>query len=152
MDTGEEFTAPVVDKRVKNEQYTDNGWDKVWTAHIMTIVDEIGNQKMKVISWLIENRNPQNNLIIATQKEIATGAEVSRKTVSTTLTALRKADIITMKKSGGVYRLNPDFIFYGKPKPRQNIMYRYREEKAEETGKDPYKKPQENGEPEPVEV
>jgi DNA-binding transcriptional regulator YhcF (GntR family) len=151
LETGEEFTAPVVDKRVKNEQYTDNGWDKVWTAHIMTIVDEIGNQKMKVISWLIENRNPQNNLIIATQKEIAKGADVSRKTVSTTLTALKGADILTMKKSGGVYRLNPDFIFYGKPKPRQNIMYRYREEQAEMTGEDPYKKEQSEPEAEAAE-
>ena len=140
-ETGETITVPTVNGVIQrpDEEEKDSGFDKVWLAHIMTIIDDMGNQKMKVIGWLLKNRDRRNNHIIATQKLIADGANVSTTTVSRVMKSLFESNIISMQGQG-VYRLNPDLIFYGKRGKRMNILYRYKEERAERTGEDPYKK------------
>lgn len=122
--TGESFEATEI---VQVGTDLDFDFDKVWVAHIMTIIEEIGNAKMKVIGWMIKNRDRRTNRIIATQEDIAEAINVSRKTVALTLKALKDADIISMRIRG-VYRLNPNFIFYGGAEKRQNIIYRYIDE------------------------
>jgi len=148
QETGEELEATEI---LQTNEMKDEDFDKLWAGHFAMITGVFGYAKMKVFSWLISNRDRRNNQIIATQQEIADGADVGTATVARAISDLIEADAIHMKMNG-VYRLNPDLLFYGGPQKRMNVLYRYREEKAESTGKDPYKKEQENGETEPVEV
>lgn len=124
QDTGEVVEATEI---VQSREMKDEGFDKVWIGHIMTIIEELGNAKMKVIGWMISNRDRRNNRIIATQQDIANGCGVSRQTVVTTISALKKDNIIS-KYRNGVYRLNPDLVFYGSPEKRLNILYKYKDE------------------------
>jgi DNA-binding transcriptional ArsR family regulator len=149
-ETGEEFEASTV---VEEHYDKDWGFDKVWLGHIMTMIEEIGNQKMKVIGWLIQSRDRRDNRLHLTQEMIAEGAGVSRTTVSRTLTALEEADILK-KERNGVYQLNPDFIFYGGRPKRANIMFEYRD-LAEDEDADksaPNESKRKNGTPEPSTV
>jgi hypothetical protein len=119
--TGEEFEASTI---IQDTDDKDWGFDKVWLGHIMTIIQELGNQKMKVIGWLIDNRDRRDNRIVATQPMIAEGANVSTGTVFDTVSALIECKVLK-KERNGVYRLNPDLIFYGGHKKRMNIVYQF---------------------------
>lgn len=149
-ETGEEFEASTV---VEEHYDKDWGFDKVWLGHIMTMIEEIGNQKMKVIGWMIQSRDRRDNRLHVTQEMIADGADVSRSTVNSTLQALIDADILK-KERNGVYQLNPDFIFYGGRPKRANIMFEYRdlsdEEDADKSASNESKR--KNGTPEPTKV
>ena len=148
QETGEELEATEI---LQTNEMKDEDFDKLWAGHFAMITGVFGYAKMKVFSWLISNRDRRNNQIIATQQEIADGADVGTATVTRAIADLIEVDAISMKMNG-VYRLNPDLLFYGGPQKRMNVLYRYREEKAQMTGEDPYQKKQENGEPEPVEA
>ena len=149
-ETGEEFEASTV---VHENYDKDWGFDKVWLGHIMTMIEEIGNQKMKVIGWLIHERDKRDNRVYATQEMIAEGSETSRTTVSRALQSLEEADILK-KERNGVYQLNPDFIFYGGRPKRANIMFEYRdlaeEEDADKSASNESKR--KNGTPQPAKV
>ena len=136
QETGEELEATEI---LQTNEMKDEDFDKLWAGHFAMITGVFGYAKMKVFSWLISNRDRRNNQIIATQQEIADGADVGTATVARAISDLIEADAIHMKMNG-VYRLNPDLLFYGGPQKRMNVLYRYREEKAESTGEDPYKK------------
>lgn len=149
-ETGEEFEASTV---IHENYDKDWGFDKVWLGHIMTMIEDIGNQKMKVIGWMIQSRDRRDNRVHATQEMIAEGSNTSRTTVSRALQALEEADILK-KERNGVYQLNPDFIFYGGRPKRANIMFEYRD-LAEEEDADksaPNESKRKNGTPEPSTV
>ena len=149
-ETGEEFEASTV---IQEQYDKDWGFDKVWLGHIMTMIEEIGNQKMKVIGWLIQSRDRRDNRLHLTQEMIAEGSGVSLPTVSRTIQALMEADILK-KERNGVYQLNPDFIFYGGRPKRANIMFEYRdlvgEKDADKSASNDLKK--KNGSPTPETV
>lgn len=139
QETGEELEATEI---LQTNEMKDQDFDKLWAGHFAMITGVFGYAKMKVFSWLISNRDRRNNRIIATQQEIADGAGVGTATVTRAISDLIEVDAISMKLNG-VYRLNPDLLFYGGPQKRMNILYRYKDEKEKMTGEDPYKKPTE---------
>ena len=73
--TGEIIEAQTLTKEVKGD--VDVGFEKLWVGHILEAVDEVGNAKMKVLFWLIRNKD-QGNMVRATLDEIAqkTGSAV----------------------------------------------------------------------------
>jgi hypothetical protein len=116
--TGEEIW---VDSFVFEER--DANFHKIWLWHIIQALDLIGNQKIKILSYILENIRP-DNLFIGTQRFIAEATESSLKTVTDTLKMLHQADIIKMQHAG-VYFVNPNTIFKGERKKRMNILYQY---------------------------
>ena len=121
--TGELVDFQVIDIR----EETDANFHKIWLSHILSAFDELGNQKLKVLTYLLENMNKEN-LIIGTQRALADKIGVSYQTLSLTLKILREGDIIAMPQSG-VIRFNPNVIFKGYHSRRMNILYKYSAEK-----------------------
>lgn len=121
-ETGEPKQFQVIDIEER-----DANFHKFWMFNIIQSLDLIGNQKMKVAFWLIDNMNPQNQIII-TQRKMAETIGVSLDTVRKTITSL--VDSGFLKKQGmGVYIVNPDCIFKGGKGQRLNILYQYSEMK-----------------------
>ena len=50
---------------------TDKDFDKVWIALMMSALDVIGNKKIEILSYLVNNRNRSDNVIFATQDAIS---------------------------------------------------------------------------------
>ena len=121
--TGEVVDFQVIDIR----EETDANFHKIWLSHILSAFDELGNQKLKVLTYLLENMNKEN-LIIGTQRALADKIGVSYQTLSLTLKILREGDIIAMPQSG-VIRFNPNIIFKGYHKRRMNVLYKYSAER-----------------------
>ena len=115
--TGEEETFNVI-----NEYDQDFNFEKIWLTHLLDSLDILGNAKIKVLNWLLTNKNSDNQ-IIATQREIAVQVNVSLPIVNETIKKLKEVNAIRSKS--GVYLLNPEFIFKGKHNKRMNVLITY---------------------------
>lgn len=122
--TGELMDFQVIDIR----EETDANFHKIWLSHILSAFDELGNQKLKVLTYLLENMNKEN-IIIGTQRALAEKIGVSYQTVSLTLKILREGDIIVMPQAG-IIRFNPNVIFKGYHNRRMNVLYKYSAERS----------------------
>lgn len=116
-------TGEVESFNVVSIQDSDANFEKIWLAHILEAIDEIGNAKMKILSFLLNNRDKSNNTIIMTCKEIAEATGISRLTVTRTLQALEQHNIINRKI--GIVFLNPDVMFKGDRQHRMNVLIKY---------------------------
>lgn len=118
-------TGEIEDFNVINTYDTDFNFEKIWLSHILESLDAIGNQKIKVLNWILSNKT-SDNLIIATQRAIAENSGVSYPVVNKTLQSLVLAKALA-KKQDGVYMLNPDFMFKGNGKKRMNLLLKFNE-------------------------
>ena len=117
--------ATVIDEEWDEER--DINWDKIWLSEVMEALEQVGNKKIKVANYILNNRDKTTNYLIQTQREIAAACEVSKQTVTSTLKALEAADLIVAKS--GVYQVNPDRLAYGKHNKRMAILRIYRANK-----------------------
>lgn len=117
VETGEVFEVPIVQKNIPQN----SGFDMILYGVFLGLLDELGNQKMKVLKYLIGNRMRSNNLVPLSVRELASGAGVSYKTTLNTIHALEKAEVIK-RKTGRIY-INHQLIMDGRYK--QNIMITY---------------------------
>lgn len=104
----------------------DINWNKIWLGHLLDVLDMVGNKKMQVLSWLLENRNTKNNEVVATQQLIMDELKLSKQTVNDTFKALQDANVIS-KIRNGLYQLSPDFIWKGDNDGRMDILLSYKE-------------------------
>ena len=119
--TGEIIEAQTLSKQVKGD--VDVGFEKMWIGHILEAVDEVGNAKMKVLFWLIRNKD-RGNMVKATLDDIATKTGCSRSTVARLMASLRKANVVRLEY-GGRWMLNPAVVFKGAHTRRMNVLIRY---------------------------
>ena len=91
--------------------------------HMTAALDLFGNQKTKILSYILENTN-SDNIFLGTQRTIAEKTETSVNTVNSTIQMLVNADIM-QKKHSGVYFINPNVIFKGGTNKRMDILYQY---------------------------
>lgn len=120
--TGEIIEAQTLSKEVTGD--VDIGFEKLWVGHILDAVQEVGNAKMQVLFWLIRNKD-RNNMVRATLDDIAAKTGVSRRTVASLMTALRKANVVQLEY-GGRWMLNPAVVFKGGHSMRMNVLIRYK--------------------------
>lgn len=109
------------------QQSGDFNFNKIWLSILMQLLDCIGNKKTLVINYLLQNKN-SDNLIIGTQRQIATQVGVSLPVVHDTIKAMISINAIK-KTSIGVYQLNPNMIFKGKHQNRMNVLFKYQNTK-----------------------
>ena len=120
-------TGEVEEHQVIQMTNTDFNFDKIWLSHILESLELIGNKKIKVLNYLLENKNSKN-IVIATQRAMADELKISKTTVSQTIIALQESDFITQTQRG-VYRINPDKLFKGGKNSRMNVLLKYNKEK-----------------------
>ena len=125
QDTGE-----ITEMNVVEIEERDANFHKLWLGHILQTLDIIGNQKIKVVNYILENINSEN-VFIGTQRNIAENIDVSTKTVNVTIKTLIESDFMAFVQDG-VYRINPNVIFKGGKDRRMNILYKYYNDKKEE--------------------
>jgi DNA-binding Lrp family transcriptional regulator len=119
METGEEIEVQTIYQDAKDSNFV-----KIWLAHLLMGLEELGNKKIKVLIYLLENRIVSHNIIAKTLQEIATETGVSYPTVSETIHILERRNLI--KRKTGVIYLSPSMIFKGSHDNRMRIMYEFR--------------------------
>lgn len=127
METGEIIETVIVQKDIEQ----DYNFYKVWLLDLFNILELVGTKKMKVVNYILDNMNTQNNTFIGTHEKIAKELNISRPVVSQTFKALQEANLLR-KIQSGVYMINPDIIVKGKTGKRINLLIKYNQIKKEE--------------------
>lgn len=121
-ETGEVESALVIEKQ-KNLA---NQWRRVVIESLFDLLNRgISNQKMKVVHWIMENLNSDNQLIY-TQAQIGEYTGVSKPTINELFKFLLENDF--MKKQGAGFIINPAIIgVVGDEKKNLNVLIRYKQ-------------------------
>jgi len=126
-DTGEVIETVVIEKKVEQ----DFNFFKVWLLDLLNILEVVGTKKMKVVNYIFENFNTQENLFIGTHDEISKKLNISRPVVSQTFKLLIDSGLL-IKRNNGVYMINPNIIVKGSTGKRMNLLVKYNEIKNKE--------------------
>jgi len=90
-------------------------WDKVWAKTLAELLELSGENRTKIIAYLIRNKNYEN-VILATVRKISEDVGVSTKTVNKTLLQMQNAGFIS-RLHNGVIMFSPHIIQPGKSWP-----------------------------------
>lgn len=116
-------TGEVEDMLVTQVKDADCNFTKVFMYALLPQLELIGNKKIAVCKWIIEHLDSKNTLL-ATIEDISEGANVSVRTVQTTVKQLVDCDFLR-RKANGVYVINPEIMFKGSSGARANILLQY---------------------------
>ena len=121
-ETGE-FTGEFIEADVIERKYTRNGFVIAYLSTILMMIDKLGNQKLKVVKYILENMDMYNNQLLATVDEIRQNAGVSKQTVVDTLKILEEANIIRRKT--GIVFVSPKLINRGSQQKERYMMVKF---------------------------
>lgn len=122
-------TGEMEEMQVIQIEERDANFHKLWLGHIIQSLDLIGNQKIKVLSFILENLNA-DNMLIMTQRKMADQSGVGYQAVAQTLKALQESNFL-VKVQSGTYQVNPDVIFKGGKGQRMSVLLQYYENVGE---------------------
>ena len=117
-------TGELEDFQVLRMEDTDFDFDKIWLAHILSAIDSLSNQKMRLLSHLLKTRERSNNAVIATIRELHNQTGISLQVITDTLKILEENKII--KRKTGVIFVSPDVVFRGTHSNRMRVLLDYR--------------------------
>lgn len=120
MPIGEIKEVDVVMKPVDR-----NGFMITYLATIVQMIDRLGNQKMKVVKYILQKMDKSTNTLIRTVDEISKDTKISDKTVRETLKILESTNIISRRP--GVIMLSPKLVHRGDIKKERYLMTRFYE-------------------------
>ena len=121
VETGEEI---IMNESIESVNTSDRDFEKVWINTLLSGLDELTNQKMKVAFYILSHAK-RNNEFYGRQEDIAKATKVSEKTVWEAIKLLLKNDILR-RKHRSIYYINPDCMWYGNSKGRIYAVKQYR--------------------------
>lgn len=120
VDTGEVIETNDVVKKVDR-----NGFMITYLETIVNLIDVLGNKKMAVVKYILNNMDKSTNTLIITTTELSEKAEVSRQVVSDTLKILTNAKIITRRT--GAVMIHPSLIHRGNVQKEKMLLTRFQD-------------------------
>lgn len=118
--TGEEIEANQVVRKTSR-----NGFMITYLTAIVQLIDTLGNKKMQVVKYILENMDKSTNTLIVTSRELAKKSNVSLQTVTDTLKTLENAQIITRRT--GAIMIHSDLVHRGGKEKEQFLLARFSE-------------------------
>ena len=116
---GSPIIAPMITTRVPKGNF-----EIVYTADLFEIVEKLGNQKMQVLKYLLENKDGYNQ-VNASNTELAKAVGCSRPTVIETLKIMSDAGLVQRKNS--VIMISPNLMIKGNRMREAYLMRKYEE-------------------------
>lgn len=124
-----ESTGEITEMHVVDFIDRDFNFHKIWLNEIVRSIDLIGNKKVKLAFWIIENLDKENKLVM-TLNQIVKKSGFSYQTTHRTINALIDSGFL-VRINNGAYRVNPNALFKGGTNDRFNILMRYIKESEE---------------------
>ena len=100
-----------------------NGFMITYLTEVIKLIDTLGNKKMLIVKYILNNMNRAENTLIKTQREIAKETGVSIKTVNETLKILQNAKIVERKT--GAIMVSPRLMNNWKNAKEQSMMIKF---------------------------
>ena len=124
IETGEEKDFSVISKTGQ-----DTNWWKLWLTDFMLILGVIGNSKVTVLIYILDNISPYDNTFSRTIREIAKETKTSTKTVQAVINILCEDAKFLVRKHNSFYMVNPKIIAKGSHNKRVGLMVEYNKNK-----------------------
>lgn len=99
------------------------GFMITYLTTIIELLETLGNKKMQVIKYILENMDKPTNTYLTTTRELAEKAAVSHKTVIETLKLLEEKNII--QRRTGAIMINPRLIHKGNDNKEKALLTRF---------------------------
>lgn len=126
LDTGEIIEMDYIKKSVGHS--FKKGWRRIYLADFLSILDEIGNAKIKVMEFILDSLDSNNKLTLSIA-DVARKVNITYKTVHTTFKALEEKKLI--KKIGTAWVVMPDIVSsFGSDAKNARLLTEYTEEEA----------------------
>lgn len=132
VETGEIQEVPMMFHDLK-EGSTNKDFEMIFYGHLMEVINDLGNKKVQVLSYIVSKRDKSSNTLIKTVREIAKDLGFSSKTVNDTLLYLQDKGFIK-RKTGAIF-LDSNLVCDGRFKGRIMHVYRSVEEETMEQRK-----------------
>lgn len=116
-------TGEFEDMQVTSIEERDFNFTKVWMQSFISSLELVGNKKLKIAFWIIDNLTKEN-LLTKTYRQIAESTNTSLETVSQTMQILLEVDFIR-RINQGCYQINPNILFNGPRNARLNVLQTY---------------------------
>lgn len=127
-------TGEAVPMQLIQVEDRDFNFHKVWLQHLISSLDDISNQKLRLAWWILDHLDSENKLVM-TQRKIAEKSGMSLATVTRTMQALQTGKPAFLQKiNSGAYRVNPDIIWKGSYSKRMGICFEYADNDAAVNG------------------
>ena len=126
-----EFLGDPFNAKEEIEKIPRKDFEIVYPKALSKILLYLGNQKIRVFEYLLRHKDGKNYLNMS-QRNLAEEIQVSLQTVSSTITYLLNAEVLT--RSGNGYRISPKLMIKGAKQKEAYIEKQFREERAK--GKD----------------
>ena len=123
QDSGEIIDTIVIDKEVNS----DFNFHKVFMTDLLEIMNNFGNKKIQIFSFLLSEMRNEDNSISVSNRYITKETGISHVTVTNTMKELKEMNIISYDKGKKVYYMNPDILVRGSSDKRHNMLIRYRQ-------------------------
>lgn len=90
--------------------------------YFFDLFNELGGQKYKVVKYILQNKNSENQLII-TQRELAKKCKVGINTVTETVKILKDAGLIETRT--GAIMINPKLAHRGGSGTEKYLLHKF---------------------------
>ena len=121
-EVGNAITGEVKEVDVLFKEIPRTGFAITYLSTIIQMIESIGNKKMQVVKYILQNMD-SNNKLSETVREIAKGVGCSIQTVQETLALLQSVGIIARKT--GTVMLSPKLVHKGNAKRERFLMTKF---------------------------
>lgn len=102
-----------------------DGWKRVMLLDMLNIIEKLGNKKIQVLNYIIENID-NNNVLLKNQRQIVLETKTSLETVNQVFKTLKDFEILKKNPQGIGYVLNPIvFSPYGSNEKQNRLIIDY---------------------------
>lgn len=113
-------TGEIVTARQTIKQEGDFNFHKIWLGNFAETTKVIGSKQFTLLLWLISSAQKGTNRIGMTQKEISQKCGISLRTVSATISELKKSGFLYLTEK--YILINPNVIFRGAYDKRLSVI------------------------------
>ncbi len=117
--TGEIVEANEVLKKAPER----NGFMITYLSTIIDLLDIVGNKKLVIVKYILNNMDTHNNTLLTTTRELAKATRVSTPTITETLKILEENEIISRRT--GAIMLNPKLVHKGSSGKERALITRF---------------------------
>lgn len=110
--TGEKITFNQIIKKTSGNEFM-----ITYLSTMINLIDRLGNKKMQVVKYILENMDKSTNTLIITTRELSNKTKVSKPVVLDTLKILEDAKIIA-RRTGSIM-IHSDLVHRGNEKKRK---------------------------------
>ena len=120
-------TGEIVEQRAVDEFERPVGRQEhfmiTYLAEVISLIDSLGNQKMKVVKYILQEMSKSDNTLIITARELAKNSGVGYNTVIDTPRILDEAGII--QRRTGAIMISPKLMNNKKAAGEAAMMVKY---------------------------